>query len=107
MNINWKIFTDTTTEDKTKKVFLRFVEKASGEYADLKIESYHKGGFVCSFTMPLVTTSWPDAILETLLKAQMVGRGWTISGDIDKELDAWSNETAMPGIRSLHIVVVK
>jgi len=99
------MFTDANTAEKANKVFRRFIKQLSVEYTDLNIEPYHKSGFVCTFSTPLTATQWSEIILESLSKAQLVGRGWELTGSIISELDAWSNESSISGVQNIHVVV--
>jgi hypothetical protein len=53
----------------------------------------------------LLAQTWPGAIFQALLQAQMTGWEQIISGDIHHELDAWSNESVVSGIASVHLRV--
>ncbi|RDH82833.1 MAG: hypothetical protein DIZ80_11210 [endosymbiont of Galathealinum brachiosum] len=107
MNIHLKLFTNTNNEDKTKKLFSKFINNLNCEYVNLNIEPYHKGGYICSFEIKTTKEKWPEVILYSLSKAQIVGRGWAIHGNIETELDAWSNEATISGIESIQLHVQK
>lgn len=103
----WKVFTEAKTQDKAENVFRRILKALSFDYSSKKIEPYHKGGFVCSFTTFPTSKEWPEVVLESLSYAQSIGRSWIISGDIRYELDAWANESSVSGVQSIQLVVEK
>lgn len=105
MNIYWKLFTNTNNEEKTKKLINSFIKVVNSECNDFVIEPYHKGGFVCSCSTPIVSTGWSERVIEALIKAQAVGRGWILNGNIKTELDAWSNESVISGIENMQMCV--
>jgi len=81
-----------------------------------KIEPYSKGGFVCSFEVAPNENEWPEVIVEALSLAQHIGRDWKLSGSfleafwklsgsIEDEVDAWSNDSSVHGVKSVHLVV--
>ena len=105
MNIHWKIFTNTNTSEKTAKVLNHLFKQITDKHKDLNTESYHKGGFISTFSTSLIASQWPDAILESLKKAQLLGRSYVPTGDIESELDACSNETTVSGITNIHLVI--
>ena len=107
MKIHWKIFTNTNNEDKTKALVARLVNKNKDEYSDLKIELYHKSGFVSHFTTPLASSKWSEVIVESLSKAQVVGRSWIVTGNIETELEAWSNDSSISGVENMQISIEK
>ena len=64
MNIYWKLFTNTNNEDKTKKLINNFSKVVNSEYAE--------GGFVCSCSMPLLTTVWSnESVISGIENMQM------------------------------------
>jgi len=103
--MHWKIFTDAGSPEKAKRIVSIAIEKLSASATELKIEPYHKGGFVCSFVAPPKATSWAEVVLEALQSAQLVGRGWLLNGDISGELDLWSNESSIVGVKSINLFV--
>ena len=72
---------------------------------DVRIDSYHKGGYVCTLASPLKNINWSDAVLESLELVLQVGRSWVLTGDITSEFDAWSNESSIAGIQSIYVFV--
>ena len=103
--MHWKVYTAATTSDKANKVLGRVLKVLAVEHSSEKIEPYHKGGFVCSFNTCASAVKWPEIVLESLSFAQAIGRGWVLTGDIQRELDAWSNESTVVGVQSIHLVV--
>jgi hypothetical protein len=107
MEANWKIFTDCKSDAAAKKVATKFFVLVNSEPLSVIVEPYHKGGYVVTATVELEASAWSQSVLFALQKAQTVGKAWTISGNIADELDAWSNEALVPGIQSLHLLVLR
>lgn len=103
--MHWKIFTDANTPEKARKVLKRLIEKLAVVHSAEKIEPYHKGGFACSFSTFPEAKEWSEVVLESLALAQAIGRGWILTADIQSELEAWSNESAVAGVQNIHLVV--
>lgn len=105
MKARWKIFVEAKTEQKADKVIQKFFDQLSLDHTDLEISAYHKGGFAASFTSTLPVENWAETVVITLHEAQHVGRNWILSGDITQELDAWSNDARISGIKSMQLVL--
>ncbi|MBN2733187.1 MAG: hypothetical protein JXR26_12220 [Balneolaceae bacterium] len=103
--ITWKIFTNAQTEEKASQVIENLLDQLSVDYSNLEIKPYHKGGFTGTFCHPAGADTWSEAVIETLANAQQIGRSWILSGDIEKELDAWSNNSSITGVTNLHIIL--
>ncbi len=102
--MHWKIFTGANTPEKATKVMNDVINRLAAESDTLKIEAYPKGGFTCSIRMSPKSDKWSDIVLESLKLAQAIGRGWVLTGDICNELDVWSNEPKVAGVKSIHLV---
>ncbi|MES9980562.1 MAG: hypothetical protein ABW107_17660, partial [Candidatus Thiodiazotropha sp. 6PLUC5] len=87
----WKVFTEANTPEKAKKVLKRVVDKMAVTHSNESVEPYHKGGFVCTFEITSNAQNWSEVVIESLSLAQRVGRGWVLYGNIENEIDAWSN----------------
>ncbi|MGX5200616.1 hypothetical protein [Aliikangiella sp. IMCC44632] len=68
---------------------------------------YHKGGYVCSFSIEENSQSWLETAYATIQLGQIVGRGWILTGSIEEEVDLWSNESCISGVDNIHIYVGK
>lgn len=100
-----KVFTDATTAEKAEKILSKVMEKLSLAEIEASIEPYHKGGFVCSFFTSSSIESWPEVILSTINTAQIIGRSWLLTGDINNEIEMWSNESSIIGVKSINVFV--
>ena len=103
----WFLFSDAKSTDAAKKVLRRVTDHLGVSADAATVEAYHKGGYKLSFSSPVVGERWPDVVFQTLTIAQKLGRDWSIFGDIADEVDAWSNETVISGVRSAHVVVLQ
>lgn len=101
----WKIFTDANTPDKARKVLGWVIDKLSVQYTGSNIEPYPKGRFVCAFEVASSKSSWAEVVVESLALAQKVGRGWELNGNIEEEIDAWSNDSSVNGVKNIHLMV--
>ena len=103
--MHFKIFADVNTSDKARKVLHKVLTLLESDYSDEEVKSYHKGGFICSFTIALQTDNWPQSVFQALLMAQKIGRSWVLTGNIAEELDAWSSEPSVVGVQNIHVVL--
>ena len=101
----WKIFTDANTKNKANRVLSRFISELDINTNSSKVEPYHKGGFICTFDSDITFPSWQDNIFLALQLAQKVGRGWILTGDINNEVDAWSNDSSISGVTNIQLQV--
>lgn len=100
-----KVFTDAAAAEKAEKILSKVMEKLSLVECETNIEPYHKGGFVCSFFISSSIDSWPDVVLNTINTAQIIGRSWLLTGDINNEIEMWSNESPIIGVKSINVFV--
>ena len=107
MNSHWKIFTNAEDFKKAGKVLKWVLDQIGSEYDLPNIEEYHKGGFVCSFKIEEVSTEWERVVFSTIEKAQLIGRSWSLNGDIDSELDLWSSESTISGVSNMQVSICK
>jgi hypothetical protein len=107
MNIEfvWKLFTDCKSEKAARRLSFRHFAFIGQEFNFISVEPYHKGGYVVRAVTLLSAHTWQEAIFQALAQAQATGREWIISGDINNEPDAWSNNSAVAGIVSVHLQV--
>lgn len=102
----WKIFTDANTVEKAHKVFQKVITQLEVECTLQGIESYHKGGFVCSFSSVTEVSNWPQVVFDALSMAQRIGRSWVLSGNLPEEVDAWSNASSVVGVQNIHLMLL-
>lgn len=103
MKASWHIFTDAHDE-KGAGVLLGRTLKALGVEADgIKSEPYYKGGFLISFCTAPTSSIWSEKVIELIVLAEKIGRGWMLSGSIVEALDLWSNESKIAGVQSIHL----
>lgn len=56
---------------------------------DLVIEPYSKGGFVARWSVAHRVPDWAHLVVETMDRAQRVGNGWAINGDVWTDVGGW------------------
>jgi hypothetical protein len=105
MKIHWKLFTDSSSAKSAEKVMLSSAKKLGLKPEQKEINSYHKGGFTCSFSTQLEIESWDQVPYIALKYAQLIGRQWIITGNIEFEFSAWSNDSSVPGITNIEVQV--
>jgi hypothetical protein len=104
MKINWRLFTNCTSQKTSRVVAARILNKSGATKPVIdSILPYEKGGFVVDVSTELTKESWSELVYEALVISQRVGYGWCISGSIADALDLWSNESNVPGIISMHL----
>lgn len=106
MSIYWKIFSDARSNDKAFKIAKSVITSIGVSHTDLIIEPY-KGGFTCTFKTKVSTTNWSNVVLQTIELAQNIGRAFTLTGNIQTELDMWSNESSITGVTNIQVLVEK
>lgn len=107
MMINWKLFVDCNKEEKAEKLLYQTKALIDLDIIDTKIESYHKGGYLCTFATELDIEFWSQLPYVALGLAQRIGNMWTVSGDVIHEFSAWSNESTVSGVVSAEVWAVK
>lgn len=107
MKMHWKIFVDANTIKNSEKIMKWFLDKLNINFDSLVIEPYRKGGHTCSFQTETEGKTWNEIIFNSLIKAQSVGYSWTLTSDITKEIDLWSNESNITGVKNIQLIVIK
>jgi hypothetical protein len=98
----WKMWTEAKSEEKALRVFERVRRNLGREALDRTVEPYPKiTGFVVAFWIELESQAWNDSVVEVIALGQRVGHQWTLSGDILTDMDGWSNESSVSGVRSI------
>nr|AKN36386.1 hypothetical protein [Vibrio tasmaniensis]AKN37151.1 hypothetical protein [Vibrio genomosp. F6] len=105
MNINWKIFTSASSPAKADKILNNVVAKLEVDCKERSVAPYHKGGYVCSFSIEANSEPWLDTAYSTIQLGQVVGRSWILTGSIEEEVDLWSSESCVSGVDNIHIYV--
>lgn len=103
MDLNWHLFTNCTSQEAALKVAARLFEQIGLGVSSLRAESYHKGGFTVRTTSSHVAQTWAEFVVLALALAQSAGRAWILNGSIADELDAWSNDSTVSGVSSIHV----
>ena len=103
MKVLWRIFTNCNSDAATTKVVSAHFQSARIEASDLTVTPYHKGGFLVTASTEHLVETWPCFVVDTLSLAQKTATGWILTGDINQELDAWSNSPKTPGVSAIHI----
>ena len=107
MVVYWRVFVDCKASASASSLSSKLFKLVSRTPTSVAVEPYHKGGHVITATITLVETSWPNCVLEALSLSQKVARGWSITGNIEEELDAWSNESSVSGVTSVQVQLAR
>lgn len=100
MHVSWRIITDTNSEKSAGRVLARFADEISEEIENVMIEEHHDGGHVIQFGISLKSTSWSDAVVESIEYGQRVGYGWNLGGSVRDDPDAFCSKFRVVGITS-------
>jgi len=98
----WRIFIESDRRVTAERIGSTVAHRLSVE-GNVVCEPYYKGGHTCVFRCDTGASSWPELVFALLGKAQTLGRSWQLSGAIEEELDAWSNEPSLKGITAIHL----
>lgn len=104
MKTTIKIFTEAANEKNASVVMNKCRKQLKLETLSECCEPYHKGGYVCRFEAEVPATDWETIPYRLLSLCQRLGYGWQLSGDIEHEFDAWSNDASVVGGNSIHVL---
>ena len=103
MKVSWRIFTDCKSDAASNRVVVSHFKAIGITALDISATPYHKGGFIVTADSEHSSENWSNFVVAVLSLAQKAANGWTISGDIAEELDAWSNSARTAGVSAIHI----
>ncbi len=103
MKTKIKVYTEAKTEKNALVVLSKIKTKIEfNSYLDI-CEPYDKGGHICTFEIDVPSQEWTEIPYKLLTICQRIGYAWQLSGNIEEEFDAWSNETNISGVSSVHV----
>ncbi len=105
MNIEWQIYTNAKSEAAANTILEDVSSSMAVPIAESSFDSSDRGGFVINLKTAISEDSWSLAVVRSIAIAQKIARTWHLSGDIESEVDAWSNEPAIPGLTSAHMIL--
>ena len=105
MNIQWHLFTKADSKVAAEKIVESVAQKLDIPITESSIFSESTNRFEATFSTPVSQANWASLVVQALALAQKIGRAWHLSGDVEKELDAWSNEPALSDISSIHMML--
>ena len=97
----WKFWCDAKNNKNASNLLQQVKRELAVGVSEEKVDAYHKGGFVVSFCVDHDVNQWNDFVVEVIAFGQRVGYGWSLSGDINQQVDGWSNESRISGIQSI------
>jgi len=103
MHVSWRIFVDAQSAKSAGVLLDRVAGALQIRPEAARIEPYHKGGFVLEISCPLADAPWSEVVVGLLARAQQVATSWELSGSILEELNAWSIQSRIAGVKSLHL----
>ncbi len=106
MNIEWQLFTNVNSEVSVNKIIKAVTKKMSVPISESKTDPNNNDGFIINLTTPIDEDSWSSAVVKSLAVGQQIGRTWHLAGNIENEVDAWSNDSVVSGITSLHMMLL-
>ncbi len=101
MKLAVTVVLETEKEENALRVVSRLNKLISADLT--KLEKYHKGGTKALLQKDLSETHWPDAYLAGISVAQSFGRGWTVCGCANEELDLIGEDFSVSGIVWAHL----
>ena len=103
MKANWRVFTNAHNEKSASVLLKRTIETLGVDANETETEPYYKGGFLISFGTVPASSVWSETVVELIVLAEKIGRGWILLGSIVQELNLWSNESTIVGVQSIHL----
>ena len=101
-NVLWKIWTETSTEEKALKVFRRVLQKMSIQGQIISVEPYPKiNGYIINFGSELESEKLNDQIIECFRIGQSVASSWSLTGNVVDDPGGWSSKSNVPGVNSI------
>lgn len=98
----WKMWTEAKSQEKALRVFERVRGRLDREALDRTVDPYPKiMGFVVAYWIEMESQSWNDSVVEVIGLGQRVGYQWALSGNVLTDMDGWSNESSVSGVRSI------
>lgn len=104
MNAYWKLWCNTTNEQKALRVANRVAKRLDYPIDELAAQPYHSGGFVATFVTRHSTRQWSRFVFEVIGLAQRIGYFWTLYGDVNQQLDGFSNKSSVSGVTSAQFI---
>lgn len=103
MRLIWKLWLQATTEGEALKLCDRFIERLGKDAFEKRAEPFPlTGDFLGCFVTTLENRRWNDAVVETMALGRRVGSGWIVSGNVEADLEGWSNRPV--GLRVLSVL---
>ena len=102
---NWTIQTNAKNTKNAEVLFNRFARQLQGEV--IRREYFANGAAGCKvqWTMEHSVDNWSELLLDVLSKAQNVGNGWQLSGDVNFHCSAWCNRPRVAGVQIIEWVI--
>lgn len=84
-----KMHFDSSSEDATKKLINRCIEKLDRPPIESSITKHSKEGYLATLEFfHNDSCSWSDVVVEVIDFGQRLGSGWKLFGNISSELNA-------------------
>ena len=107
MRIVWAIYTETKSKEKAKIILAKISKMLEIELGDTIIQQNDKGGCSCVFSQIISSENWKESVFECLSIAQKVGYFWSVSGNIEEEIDIWSEKIKLTGVKAINATCEK
>jgi len=96
---NWTIQTNAKNAKNAEVLFNRFARQLQGEVIWREYIANGAAGCKVQWTMEHSANNWSELLLDVLSKAQNVGNGWQLSGDVNSQCGAWCNRSRIAGVQ--------
>jgi hypothetical protein len=99
----WRVTVDAASDRAARVLLERVVHALGGQATAVSVEPHHDGGYVLRFKTSVTSSSWPEVVTGLLEAGQRFGRFWLLHGTIAEEVDAYSTETSIAGVKQVHL----
>ena len=102
MRIIWNIHTQTKSKEKAERILFKVAEALNVETGPIFVEKKGDGGCLCVFSHNLNSENLEECVYESFVMAQRIGYSWSLNGNIEEEIDLWSEKLQLPGIKAIN-----
>ena len=99
-NIVLDFFLSAKSEKSKEKIINKIKENIDHEFGAFVSEQRQ-----ACFQIQVYCESWEAVVYRVLRTCQSFGRKWVVTGDIDFEFSAWTNDSKLVGVESIGVSV--
>ena len=87
MKLTFKIFHISAKPENATKAIKKMKKHNNADFEIIKVEKYLNKGSLALCETTIKSIEWKDKVFEVLKFAQTFGLSWSISGDIEEEIN--------------------